>query len=240
MNRGDMREQVQFFIGDTTTAVFADADHDNQLNRVMPSFAAYMEELETDAVISTIVGQERYPLPINYIKVKKLELEADSDRKEPLTYKTHEEFKAHTYGSSTSQEEPRVYTIYHGSTDKTTDPQVPGEIALGPLPDAIYTLRLYFFKGPAPMSADSDFPELPEFTHMAICYKAAMHFAMRKGNRTLYADLEQLYRQERLDADRSFSRIQRDRAFLTPDHDGVSDYIFGVGDSSLGNDGGPT
>lgn len=71
------------------------------------------------------------------------------------------------YGSqSTNQSRPVVFAVR--PEDKA--------LVLADIPDAVYTIRGRYAKGPQTLSADADIPECPEEFHRIITYRALMMY----------------------------------------------------------------
>lgn len=72
----------------------------------------------------------------------------------------------------------------------------PGDnsLLLGPVPNDTYTVVGEYFKTPIELSADADIPEMPTRFHMAIVYKAMMHYGMYEAAPEVYQRGETRYK----------------------------------------------
>lgn len=229
MNRGEIRAEIRKLLGNPSTSVVPDADINDTINRQMPKMAAEMEELLTfrdynTASGETILNQQRYSLPSDFIKLKELWLHVTTTRREKLQYVTHRKFEDLSYGASTQQSEPQFYKIELGSVNNTTSPQVPGDFWVWPIPDVnTYTFRLRYYQAPTDLTADGHIPEFPLFMHMALAYKSAHVIALRQQETQLATLLDQLYRADMRDAKEFYQESQRDTFPSTQDHMGYTE-----------------
>lgn len=69
-----------------------------------------------------------------------------------------------------------------------------GEFCLGPVPDAVYTVRGVYRKGPQTLAAGSDEPEMPSRFHRLIEMKAAMDLHQQEEGYAQAATVEKTYR----------------------------------------------
>lgn len=76
-------------------------------------------------------------------------------------------------------------------------------IALGPKPDAIYTLSGEYQSSAVTLAADADEPSLPEEYHDIIVYAAMMKYGRYEGAGEVYADGQNQYRRLLRDLERT-------------------------------------
>ncbi len=86
-----------------------------------------------------------------------------------LLYKPWDEFRRiYLFGSSADDtEKPRVISV---------DPA--GQLVFYPIPDAVYTIRGEYYRGPQILAADDDTPEMPLAHHEAIKWQALILMAV--------------------------------------------------------------
>jgi hypothetical protein len=68
-------------------------------------------------------------------------------------------------------------------------------LILGPIPEAIYTVRGEYQRAPRPFTSGSDIPELPEQYHMLIVYGAMKRYAFYENAPEVAAGADMMYRQ---------------------------------------------
>lgn len=223
MTLDDMEEQVRILIGEPETEFITDVEVTAAINRVLPEVAMDTESSLTWTDFATVASTQRYGLPGDCLKPKGLWLAdhasafASATRREKMTYTTLDQFERIQYGGSTNEAEPRFYKIEWGSVAVDDDPQIPGDIWLYSIPDAVYMMRFYYFQIPDTLSTGTDIANLHAKSHMAICYRAAMSLAFKRANRPLAADMAALYRQHIGKAIASDHVDQRDRAHVITD-----------------------
>ena len=86
-----------------------------------------------------------------------------------MSYLDYEDWRnAYQYGALRSVEtRPMVISITPARS-----------LALGPTPDAGYTVLGDYYRAPAELATDAESPSLPERFHMAIVYRALLHYGM--------------------------------------------------------------
>lgn len=142
---------------------FKRTDKDTELvdayNNMIIWVAAQMphSNYKFQSYISTVIGQEDYPLPSNLMHlihpVRLLEGTGSSDYGYPMEHVSKEAYDAQypnpNRTSPTDKGKPTIYTIFGRS------------ILTGPLPDsASYLLEINWGKRPTALSADADVSEL--------------------------------------------------------------------------------
>lgn len=68
-------------------------------------------------------------------------------------------------------------------------------LALGPVPDDVYTVTGDYVLTPQTLSANTDTPAMPEQFHMAIVYLAMMYYGRYEAAAEIYADAQIKYQQ---------------------------------------------
>ena len=131
------------------TAVATWLERDDLTNRI-PEFIALAEDriyqtirtrdLENTATISTTSSQQEDSLPTRYVAARRLYVDASPDT--VLEYRSPVNFWS-IWGSQTSAK-PVVYTIEAGN------------FVWGPVPDAVYSIKILFYNRLAAFSADAD------------------------------------------------------------------------------------
>lgn len=112
-----------------------------ELVRIVGS--AYEGYYDTTATVSTVAGTQTVNLPSDFLKLRALDRQIDSEHFTPLDRVTLKE----TY-SMGGRGMPRGYML-HGGT-------APGVIRLWPIPDAVYTLRVTYEPLFTQLTSDGD------------------------------------------------------------------------------------
>jgi hypothetical protein len=217
MTLDDMEAQVRILVAEPTTEFITDQNVTDAINRVLPEVAMETEDSLTWISISTVDGQANYGLPDDFLKAKHLYLHASASRREKLMYLTTDEFERMSYGGSDTETEPDYYKIEKGSVATDDDPQIPGDIWLYPIPDAVYTLRFYYYQLPESVSTGTDIVNLHTMLHMAVCYRAARDLAYKKSDYKRADRLSRDYEIHISKAKQSINVDQRDRGHVIKD-----------------------
>jgi len=188
MTRTTIRTLVRILLGETdsTNSYYTDTNINLALDAAINQLSMEIPESLTFSDITTVSGTYRYSLPTDYMIHSHIRLIVDSSYSLRLEQVDIHEFDAIYDSAYDRTEQPIHYKIEHGVGDEeATDPQVPGDIWIGPRPDsnggANYTLRHYYFqRGFA--SSDSTVPAMTDLFHHAIAYYAAMFMSMKDGN----------------------------------------------------------
>lgn len=140
--RGDLRSQItghQF--SEVQYATFAN----QMLNEAQTDLAGQIDfrELFDTETITTTSGDNSYTLPTDFMRNHSLR---DTDEILTLSYLSTDDFDLL---DPTNTGRPFSYTIDGG------------QVKLYPTPDAVYTLALRHYRGPASLSDDADSSEIP-------------------------------------------------------------------------------
>lgn len=103
------------------------------------------------ATITTVVGTETYNLPSDVVRINGV---TNASSPSELTYVEDPADIAYNNQAGQSVGEPQYYTLSSGTT-----------IRLSPIPDAVYSLTLDYYKAPSALSADTDVSTIPSDYH---------------------------------------------------------------------------
>jgi hypothetical protein len=103
------------------------------------------------STITTVVGTDTYNLPSDVVRINGV---TNASSPNELTYV--EDAADINYNNQAGQSvgEPQYYTLSGGTT-----------IQLSPIPDAVYSLTLDYYKAPSALSADTDVSAIPSDYH---------------------------------------------------------------------------
>lgn len=152
MNLGDIRTRVQRQFGDTSGAQILEADIDRWANDAQVDIVRRTEALQEKTQVNTVAGQETYPVPANFLLVKRvthdglLLMRTTLDELDALAGNRQE---------AAFTGVPKRYFVWDN------------EIGLYPLPEAsgVSNLDIWYIRTPATLAAPADIPEIPVFQH---------------------------------------------------------------------------
>lgn len=151
MNLGDMIIEMQDHgfedsSPDTLTGFINDAYYDICSRQPWPF-------LEALATVNTVANQVTLDVPADFDKAIRLVIDSEAARLEPARADD-------------------IYSRFNGALTDTGLPVayyfVGNEVRLYPIPDAAYTITLYYLKVPAALATNTDTPILPTKHHRAI------------------------------------------------------------------------
>lgn len=194
MNRGEIRTLVREHINETGAAGFwSDATLNTHINTANKKLNATIAALDEDfftvsATFSTAAATKSYFLPSDFRFMRRLERYNASDpndivKLDEIRFPRTEMGGEWPFGANG---EPRRYVLRGNQVD------------LYPIPDAVYTLRIYYDQRQEVFSSDSDTPTSPADFHEMIAMYAAILAKMKNPNEdsstlaTLYSDMEDL------------------------------------------------
>lgn len=152
--------------------------------------------METIATISTAAAQQTDPLPTRYRQGRSLYIDGTPDTR--LEFRTSAEFWS-IYGSLATAK-PQVYTIE-------------GEnFTWGPVPDAVYSIKVLYYQEPAALSADLDTNGVFTLDFQLLFYSsliASAPFLKNDGRVIIWTQLYEDCLQNVMEADR-FDRYSGD------------------------------
>jgi len=231
MNFGEMRTLSRILLGETdsTNSYYDDTTEiDVLINLANKHVAGSVPTNLSFKGQATVSGTYRYPLPQpDFLQLKDVLLIVTSEvDTEPLARVTFDEFEEIAAGDYTSTGRPAYYRVEFGAVDVTAG-SPPGDIWLTPTPDdnggSDYTLRIYYFQIPTPMSADADVSELPLFLHEAVVYWASMNMAMKSDSRSKARELAAMYKETIFDAKKIVNKRDRTGNYAVRDTMGYGD-----------------
>ena len=207
MNRGEMRETIRVLLGETSADGFRDDEINTQINLATMNVAMASKCLTTFSDIIMIAynnplldpGNEdhvpiidgRYGLPDDLLAIQDVVILDGSVKMYPQKKDIHE--LERLYATVTGGL-PRFYGIGFGSTSQAAPTR--GDIWFRPWPDDAYMATIHYIQRPSNMDDDADYSELPEFSHMAVCYYATMVLSRKWKDRELLSEMAALYRNE--------------------------------------------
>jgi hypothetical protein len=200
MTRGELRETTRLLLGETLADGFSDSEIDTQINtaQIRVAIDAKPNTTFTDLTLVNFDqvfpdpddsrAQGRYGMPDDLLAITDLELIEAGVKTWPIKTDLKDLLRRYAtdYGSK-----PRRYAIAFGATEQTAPTR--GDIWFRPLPEKDYTARVHYVQRPSAMTDDTNISELPEFSHEAICYKAAQMLSFKFKNRDLLIQMTQLY-----------------------------------------------
>ncbi|MDH4038380.1 MAG: hypothetical protein OEV86_12960 [Candidatus Krumholzibacteria bacterium] len=207
MTRGEMRETVRVLLGETVEDGVKDTEINTQLDNACVNVAIATKCLTTFANMETIAFDDagldplddndipriegRYGLPDDLLAIQDVIILDGSVKTYPQKKDIHE--LERLYATVTGGL-PRFYGVGFGSTSQTAPTR--GDIWFRPWPDAAYDVTIHYIQRPSKMDEDNDYSELPEFSHMAVCYYATMVLSRKWKDRELLSEMAALYRNE--------------------------------------------
>lgn len=171
MTRGDLINQVRFWLDDLQGTYFTDAQVDQWLNNAQYEvqkqlLTAGQYWYMTCATTTLVANQDCYPVPNDFLKVHRMELLTQGVISSPPTAQnwvmlqdlTLQEAAFLNFGTS----QPSAFTI-----GKTC-------FYLRAIPDQPYVIRLFYAYRVTPMVSDLNVPDVPEQYHEYIAVLATM------------------------------------------------------------------
>lgn len=166
--------------------------------------------MRTSASFITVDGASNYPLGTGAGTVGVAVANFGMwERKTVRNYPTASGLTGETYMTELDYDAWRDTYLFSGARDTRTRPLEfaigPNKaINLGPVPAAGYTVTGDYFIAPVTLAVDTDTPALPAHFHMAIVYKAMMHYG------AFYAATE-VYQRGELEFGKLMRRMTADR-----------------------------
>lgn len=199
MTNLQMQTKIRLLLGETTTSTadadataYLDAEIQTQINDSAIEVAKRLRCLQTYKDADCVIDQERYALPPDLLSLKDVQLIISSSRKKQLVQLTYDEYEAVIADNYTATGEPKYFKVEFGSVKK--DSTATGDIWVYPLPDSTdYDLRVAFFQKPSTLADNGDVCELPEQTHMTVCYHAAMILSRKIDDLTRFREISALF-----------------------------------------------
>lgn len=208
MTRGEMRAMVRIFLRETIEDSYKDTEINTQLPISQNRVAMETRCLTTRSSLTMVAYNDpgldpndpndvpliegRYGMPDDLLALEDIEIvDAGGYKTFPVKKPLRELVRIYSqdFGGR-----PCYYAASFGSTDQAGPTR--GDIAFKPLPDGPYTAIVHYVQRPDAMDEDTDFSELPEFAHLAVCYHAAMTLSRKKSDRDLIIEMGSLYSDE--------------------------------------------
>lgn len=224
MTRARMLALVRLLSGETdsSNSYWTDAEINSMLNDVQLLVAEDLPVNLTWTTFSTVASTNRYSLPADFLQLKSVEIETSSTQIKQLRPLGLDQFSDLSDGNFTMEGEPAWFKMEFGAVTTENATQLPGDIWLYPVPDAVYTTRVRYFQMPTDMDEDADVSELPLSVHMAVCYYSAMLIAMKDGNQKKISNLNTLYETKMAKSRKMLHRVNRTGPKTARDEAGYS------------------
>ena len=177
MNRGEIRTRVRSEISEPTPGFVSNTEIDDWTNEANTDLLdAAGVQTTTAQSITTVDGTEQYALASDAGLVEQVELVDASDSTEFTILRPLSVEERHTDGKG----EPHGYYV------------VGTKLSVVPVPDAVYTLRVWHTRNGVTLAADSDEPIIPSrYHHLYVKYDVAQ--AKRKSDDPAYVTYLQDY-----------------------------------------------
>ena len=192
-----MQTRVRVLLGETDpkNTYWTPTEIKDMINQSALDVATETQSLLTFKEYSTVASTEQYSLSSDFIQMKDVQIDISATLRKTLARLSFDEYNAVTNGNFIKTGQPAFYKMELGAT-KTTGASagLPGDVWLFPVPDAVYTLRIYFYQKPTDLSADADISELQESLHSVVCAHAAMVLCNKSDNQQKMSNLAGLYR----------------------------------------------
>ncbi len=200
-----MQQLVRLSLGELTAAnsYYTDQEVKDMINDSLVQVATDVPSLLTFYDIPTVVGTQRYSFPPEMLQYKDAHIYISSSLKRPLEYKSLDEFEALSASNFARQGQPAYFKSELGATEVSgAAAGLPGDMWLYPVPDAIYTLRIYFYQKPTVLVSVTDITELPNMLHWSVIYHATAMLALKNDDQNKHTLMMIQY-------DRSIARGRR-------------------------------
>lgn len=190
MNRSEIRALARFWLNEASEGFFRDSDLNvliNVSNQKLNTLVAALKEdyFTTSVTFPTVSGTKSYTLPTDFRALRRIEHYNASDPGDiQKISKWH--FPNSELGDDwpfTASGRPTQYIIRGTQLD------------LYPIPDAVYTLRLYYDQRKANLTGDAEIPSSPLDFHDMIALDVAV--LARQKNQEDASDLRVLYNERR-------------------------------------------
>ena len=226
MNLDEMKTYLRNILGDSTASLYND---DPTLvlflNESAIAVSARSLSLLTFGDAATVIDDQRYPLPIDFLALKDIQI-YDGALRYQLVKQSYDEFEE-AYGATTAKARPIHYRVEFGATDKVPGSS-PGDIWLGPIPNAVYPFCIAYYQRTSRLVDDDDDEnsfELQEPFHRAVCFHAAMDLSLKHDDSSRANKMAALYQEAMDTAMRLKDRMDNtgprypERAYGTGRHD---------------------
>lgn len=224
MTRLRMLTLIRLLSGETdsTNSYWSDAEINSMINDTQLLVAERVPVNMTFRTFDTVASTQRYALPVDFLQLKSVHIQSSTTQDKELTRLGYDEFGQVSDGNKTMEGEPSWFKMEFGSVLRTDDPQLPGDIYMYPIPDAVYETKIRYFQRPTDLDADGNISELPIGLHMAVVYYSVMLIAMKDGNQQKITNMNSLYEQKILASEKSLSRVDRTGHFSVRDGAGYT------------------
>lgn len=170
MTRGDLRTLVLTWLDDVQAGYFTVDQVDTWINNAQYEVQKQLLDCGelwylTCATANTVASQDSYSLPADFLKAHRVELLLAGTITSPPSTQTWTSIEPNTLNEGAylnfGISQPNTFTIGKDC------------FILRPIPDAAYTMRLWYSYCVAPMTDDLNVPDVPIQYHEAIAVRAA-------------------------------------------------------------------
>jgi len=227
MIRNRMVEVIRIALGETDSdnSYWSDAEIENMLGESQIQVVTDAPHLLTFKTMDTVAGDNRYSLPVDFLQLKAVEVDITSSRRKKLHWISFDEYSSIANGNYTNQGEPHSFKMELGATNLIEN-HSPGDLWLWPVPDAAYTLRVYFFQRPSCMTTGMDESELARSLHWAVCYHAAAMLSLKSDDRSKFTDFMALYDKAIFQNNKMMNQANRGATFTPKDTMGYTEDLL--------------
>ena len=193
---------------------YADAEVLDLLYQVEMELATFALTIEaTDTSTSTVVGTRSYSLPTRAIAIKRLTY--DDQKLKKISFREDDALTLWDEGTSTTGT-PYFYELFADS------------IYLRPVPDAVKTLKFYYFKEPAVITI-AETIESPTRYHMAMTDGVVSEMMYKDENPVMGDRYRRKFEEAKKEA-KEWQRKRQNRDSLTYvlDEDGLNQSVLGL------------
>ena len=224
MIRARMVEVIRIALGETdpSNSYWSDAEIVGMISESQIQVVTDAPHLLTFKEMTTTASDGRYALPVDFLQLKAVEVDVTATRRKKLNWISFDEFAAFSYGNFTQTGEPHSFKMELGATD-VIENHSPGDLWLWPLPDAAYTLRVYFFQRPSCLTTGMDESELARSLHWAVCYHAAAMLSLKNDDRSKFTDFMALYDKAIFQNNKMMNQANRGVTFTPKDTMGYTE-----------------
>ena len=192
MTRAEIRAYVRTLINEASPGFWSDAELNTALDRANDRVNALIQSLDEDyftksSTFSTVANAKSYGLPSDFVTFRRLEHYSTTDASdiEKIDVIVFPRTEAQGYWPTTTTQRP-ARAILRGS-----------QLDLMPIPDAVYTLRLYYEYAPPALTSDGISPASPADYHDMLGLWAAI--LARQKSEDDVSTLGQLYKAREAD-----------------------------------------
>lgn len=178
------RTRIRTALAEPTARTWQNAELDEWINLAAKDVARRTESLEDFHDQATTAGDGEYFAQDDTLRIHRIEWRTATFRA-PLEYRDYHSMDVAWWGSQERQGDPMFYTMWGFPPDSLN-------IKVFPTPNAVGTLRLFFYRLPAPATDDTDVIEIVEGWEDLITYYVEFS-ALRADRDSRWAEAHSLY-----------------------------------------------